>query len=70
MTSVRRPLGFGGIDQAAEFFGLPKREVQQKATSGQWPSYVIGGQRVFNFDEIIDLLVERSPNARRHRHEA
>jgi hypothetical protein len=57
MLTVKRPLGFAGLHQAAEFLGIPQCDLQRKATSGEWPSYVIGGRRVFDMDELIDLLV-------------
>ena len=53
----RRPLGFGNTDQTAAFFRLPRREVVKRAESGEWPSYSIGGRRVFDLDEILDLSV-------------
>ena len=56
----KRPVGFGGLDQTAEFFGLPKSDVRRKATSGEWPSYVISGRRVFDIDAILDRLVQTS----------
>ena len=57
MATIKRPLGFANIDQAAEFFGLPKATVKNMAASGEWPSYVIGGQRVFDLDAILNHLV-------------
>jgi hypothetical protein len=58
MLTVKKPFGFGGIDQVAEFFGIPKKEVRHRAVTGRWPSYVIAGQRVFNIDELVEMLVE------------
>lgn len=60
MHPTKKPYGFGGIDQVAQFFGLPRREVQRRATSGEWPSYVIAGRRVFDIDELLQLLVKPS----------
>ena len=64
MKTKNRPIGFGDIRQAADFFGIPYRDVEKLATRGEWPSYVIGGKRVFNFDEVIDQLVEASSESR------
>ena len=59
MLTVKKPFGFAGIDQAAEFFGVPKVDVRRKAKSGAWPSYVIDGRRVFDLDELVSLLVRK-----------
>ena len=56
MLTVKKPLGFAGVEQTAEFFGVPKQIVREKANSGEWPSYVISGSRVFNIDELLKLL--------------
>lgn len=56
MPTARRPFGFGDESQVAQFFGLPRREVKERASSGQWRSYIIGGRRVFNIDELVDSL--------------
>lgn len=55
---VKKPLGFGDLGQTAEFFGVKPAEVQRKATSGEWPSYVISGRRVFNLDDLVESLVK------------
>ena len=55
---VKRPLGFGDIRQTAEFFGLPCKEVTQRAKSGEWDSWVIGGRRVFDLDRIVESLAK------------
>ena len=57
MATAKRRLGFGGLHQTAEFFGIPPSEVRGRAASGEWPSYVVGGRRVFDLDAIVDLLV-------------
>ena len=57
MARTVRPFGFGDARQTAEFFGLSQPEVMRRATSGQWPSWVIAGRRVFNIDELVELLV-------------
>jgi len=56
MLRLKRPLGFGDVVEVAEFFGIPRAVVRQKAASGEWPSYVIAGRRVFDVDEIVALL--------------
>lgn len=56
---IRRPLGFGGVEQVADFFNLPKKEVRHKALTGEWPSYVVDGKRIFNLDRLVDLLIQR-----------
>ncbi len=60
MIAVRRPIGFATIDQCADFFGLTRNEVTQRARSGDWPSYYIGDRRVFDMDELVQLLARRS----------
>jgi len=57
VTTVRKHAGFGGIAQVALWTGLPKSEVRRKAATGEWPSYVIGGERVFDLDELMELAV-------------
>ena len=59
MAKVKRPYGFGGVDQVAEFLDLPVGEVASRAENGEWPSYVIAGRRVFDIDELLRLLVDR-----------
>jgi hypothetical protein len=63
MATGKRPLGFGDKKQAAEFFGISQSEVLKKASSGEWPSYVIGGRRVFDLDAILDSLVRGHKDA-------
>jgi len=48
--------GFGGVEQVAKLFGVSKRKVLQKAVSGEWPSWVIAGKRVFDLGEIATLI--------------
>ena len=57
---MRRPLGFGSTEQVAEFFGLPETDVERLAESGRWPNYVIAGRRVFNLDELVELVARES----------
>ena len=53
-------LGFGGARDVAELFGLSERTVRAKVRSHEWPSYCIGGRRVFDLDELVQL-VKKSP---------
>jgi hypothetical protein len=55
---IKRPLGFGGVEQVADFFNLPKKIIRQKALTGEWPSYVVDGKRVFNLDRLVDQLIQ------------
>lgn len=57
---VKKPLGFGDTRQTAEFFGLRPAEIENKAASGEWPSYFIGGKRVFDLDAIVETLAKAS----------
>lgn len=57
---VRKPLGFGDTRQTAEFFGLRFNQVEKKAASGEWPSYLIGGKRVFDLDSLVENLARPS----------
>jgi len=59
---IRKPFGFGDTRQTAEFFGLRYAEIQKRAASGKWPSYFIGGKRVFDLDAIVEILA-RPPTA-------
>ena len=59
MLTIQRPHGFGGIPQLAEFLSMPEKDVRRKATTGEWPSYMIGGRRVFDIDEVLKLLVSK-----------
>lgn len=48
----RALLGFGNTRQAARQFRMTQKEVLQKAASGEWPSWIIGGKRCFDLDVI------------------
>lgn len=56
---IKSPLGFADERQAAEFFGLPVVEVRKKAASGEWPSWVIAGRRVFDLDQLVSTLARK-----------
>jgi hypothetical protein len=51
----RQSKGFGGVRQTAQSFGVIVAEVRRRAQSGEWPSWVIGGKRVFDLDEIATI---------------
>jgi hypothetical protein len=55
---IRRPFGFGSVEQVAEFFNLPKKVVRRKALTGEWPSYVVDGERIFNLDRLVDQVIQ------------
>jgi hypothetical protein len=55
MSTDRKSKGFGGVRQAAESFRVSAAEVRRRAQSGEWPSWVIGGKRVFDLDEIATI---------------
>jgi len=56
---VKKPLGFGDIPQTAEFFGIARAEVSRLARSGEWPSYIISGRRVFDLDDLVKRLARQ-----------
>ena len=60
MLTIKKPLGFGTEKQVAEFFGLPVSEVRDKARRGLWPHYTIGSRRVFDVDELLQILAGQS----------
>ena len=43
----------------ARFFGVSERLVRDRAAKGEWPSYSIGGRRVFDLDELVALVKRR-----------
>jgi excisionase family DNA binding protein len=49
-------LGFRGTKQVAEFFGISERKVRDLAATGGWPTYCIGGRRLFDLDELVQLV--------------
>jgi hypothetical protein len=55
----KRPLGFADLSSTAEFFGLTESEVMDRVNRGDWRSWVIGGKRVFNLDELVEQLVKK-----------
>lgn len=57
MTTPTRKLGFGDTRQTADHFGLSEDIVVDKAERGEWPSWFVGGRRVFDLDEIVSILV-------------
>ena len=58
MAKNRRELGFGTVAQTANLFGVTRDEALRRATCGDWPSWIIGGRRIFDLDEIAQKRVE------------
>ena len=58
MAAPQRSLGFGTTKQTADFFGLTTTEVQNLTKNGQWRSWLIGGRRLFDLDEIVKQLAQ------------
>lgn len=57
-----RRLGFAPAKQAAEFFGISTEKVRRLAATRTWPSYCIGGRRVFDLDELVRIV--KGPRSR------
>ncbi len=53
MANLKTPPRFVNEAELAEYFGIPRKVVTEKARSGEWPHYVIGGHRVYQLDEIV-----------------
>ncbi len=53
--------GFAAAKKVATFFDISERTVREKAATGQWPSYLIGGRRVFDLDELIGIVKGNKP---------
>jgi hypothetical protein len=65
MESQREPLGFRSAKKVADFFDLSERTVRAKAATGEWPTYRVGGRRLFDLDELIHVIKsETTPAAR------
>ena len=62
-------LGFMPAKKVAEFFSVSESTVRKKASTGEWPSYCIGGRRLFDLDELIRIIKQvrslRSPKGKR-----
>lgn len=56
MTVVAKRLGFRSAREVADFFGVSERLTRANAANGIWPSYRIGGRRVFDLDELVELV--------------
>ena len=52
-NAAKRELGFGTVNQTAKIFGVTRREVFRRAKTGEWSSWVIGGRRIYDLDEIV-----------------
>ncbi len=57
MPQPAKKLGFGDTRQTAEHFGLSEDIVVDKAERGEWPSWFVGGRRVFDLDDIVSILL-------------
>jgi hypothetical protein len=56
-TSEGTPrLGFGGTRRVAAFFDLSVEQVRRLAATGLWPTYCVGGRRLFDLDELVRLV--------------
>lgn len=54
--SSSQRLGFRPAKQVAAFFGLSESKVRELAASGAWPTYCVGGRRLFGLDELVRLV--------------
>ena len=51
---------FASSRKLADFLDVSERHVRRQATGGDWPSYCIGGRRVFDVAEIIGIVKTRT----------
>ena len=49
-------IGFGSARKVAEFFDVSESKVRDLAAKGEWPSYCIGGRRLFDLDELVGIV--------------
>jgi hypothetical protein len=61
MESQREPLGFRSAKKVAAFFDLSERTVRAKAATGEWPTYRVGGRRLFDLNELVALVKSANP---------
>jgi hypothetical protein len=59
VTNDTRQLGFASARKVAEHLDISERTVRAKGATGEWPSYCVGGRRLFDLDEIIALVKSR-----------
>jgi hypothetical protein len=55
--ATKTPPKYLSEPELADYFGIPRRVVAQKARSGEWPHYTIGGDRVFELAEVVRLAI-------------
>ena len=67
-TATIARLGFGPAKRGAEFFGISESLVRERAARGEWPSYCIGGRRVFDLDELVALVKKPAAERREAAH--
>jgi hypothetical protein len=60
MSTKQTRLGFGDTRQTAQRFHVSLREATRRARSGEWPSWIIGGRRVFDLDQIASREQSRA----------
>jgi hypothetical protein len=65
MPSRPERLGFASARKVAGFFDLSDRFVREKAATGEWPSYLIGGRRLFDLDELVEKVKSAREQGRR-----
>ena len=55
--AVKTPPNFCNERELSDYFSIPRKVVSDKAQSGEWPHYVIGGHRVFDLAEIVRIAI-------------
>ena len=60
MAKAGAHLGFGDTWQVAKRFELTRAEVMRRARSGEWPSWIIHGRRVFDLDAIARIQEQQA----------
>jgi hypothetical protein len=56
MPVSKKHYSFGSAREAADLFEVSERLVRDRVAKGIWPSYCIGGRRVFDLDELVPLV--------------
>ena len=59
MLKQSKPIGWGNEEQTAHFFGLTRADVRQLADSGEWPFVTVHGKRLFDVDELLQILAHQ-----------
>ena len=60
------PLGFGTAKKVALFFDISVEKVRRMAATGAWPTYCVGGRRLFDLDELVRLVKQPTANDKRN----